>query len=165
MGLLKPEEWKAQWIGYDAPLNPDPSGPNFQGASWIWHPDDEKGKAPPGVRFFRTRIDVPNDVTSAVLAVSADDQFELKINGVSIAKSDGKTDAWRRPIEMDATSALKSGENLIEIRAENINPGAAGVIFKLTALKKDNLRYSYVSGLTWASSTDERGEMKPVQVI
>src|SRR5688572_9713884 len=66
MGLLKPEEWKAQWIGYDAPLRPDPAVPNFQGASWIWDAGDEVGKVPTGVRFFRTRIEVPVDVTSAI---------------------------------------------------------------------------------------------------
>lgn len=165
MGLLNPEEWKAQWIGYDAPLRPDPSGPNFQGASWIWHPDDEVGNVAAGIRFFSTRIDLPADVTSAVLAVSADDQFELKINGASIAKSDGKTDAWRRPVEMDATTALKPGENTIEIRAENVNAGAAGVIFKLTALVKDGTRYSYASGPFWAASLREGAGLKSAKVI
>ena len=53
MGLLKPGDWQAKWIGCDK--NNDPKR-LLQSPQWIWFPEgNPKVSAPVGVRFFSSR--------------------------------------------------------------------------------------------------------------
>ncbi len=161
MGLLEKGDWKAQWIGDDRPLAKKVDGPNFRGAKWLWHPDDEYLKAPAGARFFSTEFTVPEGVRQADLMASADDQFALSINGQEVAKSDGKTDAWRRPVSKNVLANLNPGANRLSVRAENTgNGGAAGLIVKLSLQKSDGTWTHITSRGDWKSSATEGGETK-----
>lgn len=129
MGMLAPTDWQAQWIGHDAPLQTRDHGVDLAGAVWLWATD--RGEAAQGERCLRGHWRVPGPGDTAKLIVSADDQFELWLNGTLVAKSDGQTDAWRRPVEVDVHAALREGDNVIAARVSNVG-GAGGLIAKLT---------------------------------
>jgi alpha-L-rhamnosidase len=165
-GILDPAEWKAQWIGWDVPyIQAVEATPNFRGAKWIWHAEDEPRKTPPATRYFKALFVVPEDMVGATLLASADDQFEVDIDGRKVAASDGKTDAWRRPVEADVTSFVKPGENLIAVRVQNSAEGAAGLIFKLIIRVRDGRKFTYASGDTWVSSATPDAVPKTVRVL
>jgi alpha-L-rhamnosidase len=83
MGLLKTEDWRAQWIGYDkARQRPSTDAP-LEGAKWIWHAADEIGKVPKCRRLFYATFTLPpgTKVKHAELCASADDGMQLALNG------------------------------------------------------------------------------------
>src|SRR5688572_26459088 len=55
MGLLSPEDWRAQWIGFDEPAHKPEIKSPFDGAKWIWAGADP-AEAPVGERFFRAHF-------------------------------------------------------------------------------------------------------------
>jgi len=129
MGLLAPADWQAQWIGQDAPLLERPPACDLEGGVWIWQ-QGEDGKPMQGELCCRGRWTLPAEWQQALLLITADDQFELWINGVHAGASDGKADAWQRPLRLDATKLLQPGENVVAVRARNLG-GDGGLIAKL----------------------------------
>jgi alpha-L-rhamnosidase len=73
---------------------------------------------------------MPQKWERARLFATGDDQFEVWINGVVVGGSDGKPDAWRRPVAIDVTQALRSGNNVIAAATHNTG-GFGGLIAKL----------------------------------
>nr|MDQ2731217.1 glycoside hydrolase family 78 protein [Armatimonadota bacterium] len=135
MGLLQPTDWKAKWIGRETlPAVTSPTGALFAGASWVWYPE---GNPVVGVpvenRYFRRHLDLPagRKVTSANFSLTADDQFTLWVNGKEAARSDGQTDAWRRPVTADIAKYLMDGGNTLAVEAKNTEAGAAGLLGRL----------------------------------
>ncbi|MBN1394663.1 MAG: family 78 glycoside hydrolase catalytic domain [Pirellulales bacterium] len=135
MGLLEPQDVKAKWIGTDGvPAHPsvEPLPPLFDGSIWIWL--DKEGldlrvAAEPGRRFFRKTFTMPKDrkITRARISITADDKYELFVNGESV----GSGDDWQKPKMFDLTKLLKPGVNCLAVAAENVNIPAAGVAAKL----------------------------------
>lgn len=123
VGLLSPSDWKAQWIGYDAPAKIAKVPDTFAGASWIWAGEGTK-------TLVRKIANFSERITKAQVHISADDQFALVVNGKKVGNSDGNEDSWRRPKAFDLLKFVKSGENAIEITAEN-SQGASGIVASL----------------------------------
>ena len=74
MGVMRPAEWQAQWIGANASTRPDC---DLAGAKWIWAGDAASlGQAAPGKRHFRKVFGAPQGAGGApvLLAVTADDE-------------------------------------------------------------------------------------------
>ncbi|MBX3120494.1 MAG: glycoside hydrolase family 78 protein [Fimbriimonadaceae bacterium] len=157
VGLLKPSDWKAQWIGYDAPVNANRSRDPFSDASWIWA---ESGD----VVYFKRVLVLNAGFTKATLRITADDQFSATINGHKVAESDGKTDAWRRPVEVDVTDKLLTADNTILVRATN-SGGAAGLLAKLTVAYTGNNAVEMSTGSAWQVATSESGPFTPAKVL
>jgi len=157
-GLMKPSDWKAQWIAIDAPSK---GAGAFKGASWIWQAGTP-ADAPMGKQTFQRRINVTNvvGIRSAIFNLTADDQFVLSINGKEVARSDGQTDAWKRPVKVDVKPFLDEGNNLISITAENTEKGAAGVVGKLSLDTGTGSPTAVVTDDQWR---DESG--RPVKVV
>lgn len=77
MGLLKPQDWQAQWIGLDDQV-PDQSVPEvIQRANWIWSDANARQGTVPGPCYFRGVVHIPagEQVTSAMCYITADDAF------------------------------------------------------------------------------------------
>jgi len=141
VGLLSPKDWKAQWIGLDLPS--PPSRLDFGTTSWIW-----SGVRSAGTRTFERTLTVSQGLAKATALVTADDQFTLYVNGVEVAKSDGREDAWRRPVLVDLPG-LKDGENKISIRATNWE-GFAGLMARIT-LSYEGRTEVVASDAAWTS--------------
>ncbi len=129
MGLLRPEDWKAKWIGKEETGNQqDPSSPfwNLKTASWI----EPAAPVDEGDIFYRSSFDVPRDRTlvDAVAVLGGDRGGEFYLNGNRI----GKINRYGRPSVSPIAAALKPGRNVIAVQtsrmAHSKTPGLIGYI-------------------------------------
>jgi alpha-L-rhamnosidase len=149
MGLLRPEDWQAQWIGCDQPLANRPVSP-FAQAHWIWFPESNP---PAAKRWFRKEFDLPVDakIKSAKLDFTADNEFALFINGKAAASG---TD-WRSPESTDITSLLMPGRNLLAVEATNTEPSPAGLLGSIRIELESGRTVSIVTDNSWICRSDE----------
>ena len=78
--LLKPEDWKATWIGRDGPDEQESSP--LRDARWIWLEGGAASSAPAEPRYFRRTFTLPagRAIKKAVCRMTADDGFSLLVN-------------------------------------------------------------------------------------
>ena len=152
MGLLEPADWKASWIGRDNSVITNA----LEGAQWIWFPEGNPAtSAPLGVRYFRKTLSLPPDrkLIAATCNVTADNAFELVINGRKAALGDN----WEDPVTADVTAFLKTGDNVFSFTVNNIGmaPNPAGLIAKLHLQFAGGEPLDLVTDGQWESSTDQ----------
>jgi alpha-L-rhamnosidase len=155
MGLLKPEDWRAQWIGFDASRKRGAEGGqvDLSTASWIWYPEgDATAGVPVGNRLFRREFDVPQGVRieSAACAVTADNWFKLYVNGRPVR--DGGN--FKEALVVDVKDNLAAGKNVIAIDAANQGdgPNPAGVLAVLNVQYSDGSSTVIVSDDSWRTA-------------
>lgn len=128
MGVVKPGDWKAKWIGANAATRPQA---DLAGAQWIWSGDAEGlDKAAAGKRWFRKTFEVAHAAGAgpAMLAITADDQHEVYINGQLAAKTWGHLNDWRWIRFIDVTKFIRPGRNLVAVQVTNEKPGPTGLL-------------------------------------
>jgi len=133
MGLLKPDDWQARWIGYDAAYQSSPEAAaddarfNIRGLKWLQMPGNQ-GKVTTNT-CLRKRIEVPANrkLTRAVLASYAFNFCEVKVNGTAI----GHAAHWDSTARLDATKALHPGTNVVTLLASQTDPHLPAVIGRL----------------------------------
>src|SRR5688572_3670556 len=135
MGLLDAADWKAKWIGYDAPAPPEPDsdqgpGIDLKGLKWVWTEDAQGATtAPTGSRYFRKKIAIPPDrkVKRALFIATADNNFILHVNG----KRAGNGGDFHRQYNLKVAELIKPGaDNIFAISAKN-DGGPASLAGKL----------------------------------
>lgn len=110
-----------------------PVGPKtLAQARWIWHSEGNPAiSAPVGKRYFKRGLVIPSglEVQSARFSMTADNSFELWVNG----QSAGVGDSFHQVCVMDVASLLKAGTNILAVAAENSGdqPNPAGLIGSL----------------------------------
>ena len=154
MGLLGPDEWKAQWIGFDASRD-RASAPevDITRASWIWHGvGDARTAAPVGTRYFRKEFTVSaqRQVASAVCAATADNNFRLYLNGRQV----GVGDNFKQVSVIDVLEEVRPGKNVLAIEATNVGdaPNPAGVLAVLKLEFSGRQTSIITSDSTWLAS-------------
>ena len=137
------------------------SGLALSSARWIWHAADG-GWPPACTRAFKRGVEIPvgAKIRSARVTVSADNAFQLSVNGEMVSSSND----WDSPETSDITSQLQKGSNEILVRATNTAPGAAGLIFRLMVEFEDGKKQEIVSDPSWTSSADGT-TWNPVAVV
>lgn len=126
MGLLQPSDWEARWIGLEQPW---PGERTWLRARWIWarglqpiatDPDSVPTNLPPKACFRRT-VNLPEDRTlqRALLRLTADDYFDLFINGHEVGHNAGKPYSCKILQEFELREWLRPGTNLIAVLATN----------------------------------------------
>src|SRR6266849_1008920 len=116
MGMLKPADWTARWIGLDGADDPIALKP----AQWIWFPGGNPAVgAPIGTRYFRHTVTLPKDrpIKKALCVITADDEFVLYVNGRNVGA--GKN--WSQAVDIDLSGLLHAGTNTLAVAATN-NP-------------------------------------------
>jgi alpha-L-rhamnosidase len=153
MGLLKPGDWKADWIGYDKARQRPASEAPLEGAKWIWHAADETGKVPKCRRLFFATFTLPpgTQVKRAELCASADDGMQFALNGHVRVTSAAKDDSWRQARRADLAAEIRSGTNEFRVLVENAKPGAAGLIAKLVITTEGGQTLTQVTDGSWKS--------------
>ena len=151
MGLLAPEDWQGKWIGWDQGETTNDLG----GAKWIWFPEgDPAASAPVGMRYFRHVFELPSNQAfrSAAITLTADDQFQLFVNG----REAGKGDNWHEPKKIEIGAMLKPGENVLAVMASNVGdgPNPAGLIGKLSVVFDQGNALAIATDESWKSATD-----------
>ena len=152
MGLLRPDDWQAKWIGLDG----DASPVYLQGTNWIWFPDGKADdKVPAGNRYFRRTFSLPADrrVKRAIYLATADNQCKAFSNGRDI----GGRDTYRTVKESDLTYDMRPGKNLLAVIGMNkgAEPTPAGIVGVLTVEFDRGEPLVIMTDESWLSSDKE----------
>ena len=185
-GLLGQENWRGKWIGYQSW---DEAAVRTAGAMWVTTPDVvelEKTKASEQKVAYRLPIVFDKPVKQAFLFATGQDVASAWINGAKVATGAALTPwkqmPWKKYVQTDVTSQLKSGTNIlaIEITHYVVNPNgqatndpppmSATLIAQLTdgsvvhfaSDAKSGWKTSIRQGSNWMMSTDEDASWKPV---
>ena len=110
MGVMKPADWRAKWIGPAAVTRPDE---DFGAAQWITAPADKKGVATLAFSFVFDGARPGEYVEMVHAGVS---QHEIDVNGRSFNKWSGHVHDWRYLRFRDLTPYLVKGTNTVVVR-------------------------------------------------
>ena len=156
MGLLKAEDWNAKWIS----MTPSQWVPNkssveldLEGAQWIWLAGVDPNK-PMGTAYFTKTISIHEKIKSAVITITGDDQFTLKMNGGLLGKTTLNPNAWASPLSVDLKGKLKDGDNILEVQAE-YRGGTGGIVAKVQIVTEQGKVVEIVTDASW-QSTDNK---------
>ncbi|KRE30484.1 family 78 glycoside hydrolase catalytic domain [Agromyces sp. Soil535] len=159
-GLFVDEDWAdSAWIGNERPDASDQL--TLSGASWIWTPEQNAPFAPAEARAFRLTHDSDGRVArNATVLITADDAFELWVNGTSLGSTQGAENEWQQSHLY--TSALQPDGNVFAVRTVNGGNTPAGLIAKVRIAYADGTSETFVTDDDWlASKTVEPGFESP----
>ena len=153
MGLLNQSDWHGNWIGLDQGEKTN----DFAGAQWIWFPEGNPAEsAPVCTRYFRRVFELPADATagSAIINITADDQYQLYVNG----QEAGHGDSWSAPATIAIGTYSKPGRNVLEVVARNVgnSPNPAGLLCKLKVLSGPGKDFLLTTDDQWKCATDAK---------
>ena len=109
-GVMRPEDWRAKWIGPAAATRPDE---DFGAAQWITAPADGKGVATLAFSFVFDGAKPGEYVEMVHAGVS---QHEIDVNGRAFNKWSGHVHDWRYLRFRDLTPWLVKGTNTVVVR-------------------------------------------------
>ena len=120
---------------------------------WIWTGLTSTNNE---VRFFRKTFVADGKVKQAVLSIAPDDEADVWINGQKLKTVKG----WNSATSFDVTSKVKSGQNVIAVRAFS-SAGEAAFIAKLNLIIKREPQL-VVTDTSWrGSSVQTKGWQSP----
>ncbi|MEN6424696.1 MAG: glycosyl hydrolase [Phycisphaerales bacterium] len=124
---------------------------------WIWHPEGSPAAVTPvGTRLFRRTFTVEAGVQieSARLMMTADNAFEVRVND----KQAGQGDNFKQLYIFDVAGLIKSGDNLLGVRAENAGdaPNPAGLIGALIIGFSDGREVTIPTDSQWLSAESDQ---------
>lgn len=116
---------------------------SLAGAHWIWHPKQRDDKH---TVYLATTLTLPKEraVESASIIITADDEFDLFLNGQKIGS--GKN--WQDIQQWRISETLQPGANVIAVRAHN-HTGPCGLIASVEVELDDGTKTRLVSGDKW----------------
>ncbi|MFO1066732.1 MAG: hypothetical protein U0892_22975 [Pirellulales bacterium] len=130
----------------------DASASPYPKPTWVWNTTDGQ---PAQKLSLRKEFTLDGEVKQALLAVSADNQSDVFINGRKVASSK----EWQDITTADVANRFAAGENCIAISAQN-EGGPAGLLFLLRILMRDGKLIDIVSDASWKASVDARGNWR-----
>jgi alpha-L-rhamnosidase len=124
-GLLKQDNWKAQWIGYE---ESELRQIRESGADWITNADTEAPKEGDRAKHeFRLQFEVSKPVRRAVLYATGEDSAGAWMNGKQVMQSEPlpawRQMPWKTYAQRDITSTLREGQNVLAIEVVRYSEG------------------------------------------
>jgi alpha-L-rhamnosidase len=161
MGLLKPSDWQAKWIGYESSAQtPDPAAAamkkalRLDGLKWVWASGAKPGEQPPGKAYFRKVIQIPAErpFEKATFILAGDDGFQLFVNGHAA----GQGGSWQHASTPDVTGFLHPGGNALAVEVTNAGetPTPAGLIGRLVIVFASGDTIDVPIDGSWQTSRD-----------
>lgn len=149
MGLLKPDDWKAQWIGKDEAETKS----TLENTRWIWFPEgDPAAAASIGTHYFRHAFELPanRDVQSARFLVAGDNQWTAFLNGTRL----GDGASFKAASTFDVAPHLRAGANLLAVSVTNAGetPNPAGLVGRLEIRFADGSTFSTITDSQWKAA-------------
>jgi alpha-L-rhamnosidase len=144
MGLLRPPDWKAEWIAVD-----QGQGEKFQPewGDWIWaegHLNEENSR----ILFIQDfEVDKGQKIKAAPILAAADDEYDLYLNGTQL----GRGTSWKSVASYDALPLLQEGGNVLAIEARN-HSEECGLLFGMLLVPEVGERITIKSDVTWKVS-------------
>ena len=147
--LIDPARYEVQAASASTPLAQ---------AKWIWHNEGNPASgAPTGTRYFSRTVELEpaKAVDAALFTMTADNRFELFVNGHSV----GAGDDFNVPVTLDVSARLKPGANLFTASAGNEGkaPNPAGLLGALTIRFHDQSTKVVYTDRQWKSSLTPDG--------
>ena len=128
------------------------TGSPAQTPEWIWR-ENAPAKANE-VCFFRKEFGVGFKAQRAELIAGGDDEIIAFVNGREVAR----TTDWKRPVQVEITSAVHEGTNVLAFRGKNGSAGPAAVFAKLEVRSENNFGLFIVTDQSWlACATETNG--------
>jgi len=167
--LLKPENWQAQWIGYETT---EENAVRHASAQWIV-PDAKGAKtAKHGEQRFASRqtIHLDKPVRSAALYATAQDTVSAWVNGAEVLSADPlplwKQMPWKKYVRADVKAQLEQGANTIAIEAIHYGASPNGAAAEeappmsatLFVEFADGTVATFGSGADWKSAAHPAGD-------
>lgn len=161
IGLLEPEDWSADWIGYDAPEPGDEARQRepLEHSVWIWYPEGvPANEYPSGKRWLRKEFDLPDGapVEKAMLYASADNAARVNINGKRAGRGQEPIQSHSRSYAYDVTEFVKAGKNAVAVEVENAQ-GNAGFIAALEVALGGGQTFILKTDKAWKAAKDKPG--------
>ena len=94
---------------------------------WIWGTEKSNESVIDGLCLFRKTFDLEKVPDSAILQITCDDQYVIRINNRLVGVDENLTTIE----QYDVASILKKGENAIFVRARYMSKGPAGLVVHL----------------------------------
>ncbi|MHC4800446.1 MAG: HzsA-related protein, partial [Planctomycetota bacterium] len=122
--------------------------PNLAKAHWIW-----TSSSPTAIGewecYTRKTFELTAKVTSAAVLVTADNVYELYVNGKYVGE-DGGSDAiyWRSVERYDITKLLTPGINVVAARTKSLG-GAAGLVIAVHIEIENQKPVEFYTDKTW----------------
>jgi len=124
---------------------PEPPGPlpPLERALWIWSgPEDP-------VCHARLAISLPANPATASILITADNSYELFVNGVAVGSDQGAgAEIWSTVERYDLRARLVRGRNVIGIRAADLG-GLRGLIAAIAVEVPGSEPLQWVTDATW----------------
>ena len=138
-----------------------PAKPSLKGAKWIWFPEGNPAvDAPPGDRYFRRKIVIPADRTikKASFVGTADNAFELFVNGKPGGANDLTGGDLSGSIEIDVTKQLQAGPNVLAVNGTNggKEPNPAGLVGRLVVRFNQGPPLVVITDKSWKTAQREQ---------
>jgi putative membrane-bound dehydrogenase-like protein len=124
------------------------------GANWIWSPAHDKDAVPSGQVFFRKTLTL-GQVEFGQVHISADNQYELFVNGQSVATGND----WRKMDVHNVAKLLRPGQNVIAVRVTNIDEGPAGLVARVLTKEPAGTFESHSTDDTWRLPAADLGAL------
>ncbi|KAJ6487842.1 hypothetical protein C8R45DRAFT_994587 [Mycena sanguinolenta] len=145
--------WGSSVTAAAAPSN----GVILSGSNWIWATATASTLAATGSVGFRTTVATPGGkvAQSATVIMTADNGFQLYVNGDYIGQSPGVPTVPNFAIAQKFTVALDSASNVFNVIASNIaaagqtDAGPAGLAASITITYSDGSTSVVVTDATW----------------
>ncbi|MCY2990002.1 MAG: glycosyl hydrolase [Planctomycetota bacterium] len=123
-------------------------------AKWIWHNEGHPAaSAPVGKRYFRRAFALPagRSIQSAVAVMTADNAFELSVNG----RRAGEGDNFHVADSINVAPLLKPGVNVLAVTGENgaDAPNPAGLIGAVAIRFDDGSEFALTTDGKWETAT------------
>ena len=139
---------------YPAPAAAQTAGETKAGendAFWIWSPAHTKDLVPAGECYFRGVVELEGDEL-ATIQVTADDRYELFINGRRV----GKGETWKLFKTYDVKDFIRRGANVIAVKAVNATGQSAGMVARFAvAVEGGGTLQLLGSDTSWKTSLKE----------
>ena len=103
-----------------------------QEAQWIWSPEHAKDAVPTGAAGYFRKAFTVRSPESAQVSITADDQFELYVNG----RRAGSGSYNKRLTEIDITDKLSRGNNILAVKVSNRTGKTAGLVARVAVKER-----------------------------
>lgn len=151
-GFYSEADWGAsKWIG-NASSRGAVTDLSFDGAGWIWTPEQTRPVAPAEDRAFRTTRETPagKTATGAEVLITADDSFRLWVNGRFVGATAGANNEWQQSHLYEVP--LEPQRNVFAVRTTNGPGSPAGLIAVVRMRYSDGTTSTFTTGTDWKAS-------------
>lgn len=134
MGLLNEKsDWKADWIGFDEPLEHDLRGlepVSLTGSTWYYAEDTLAPEDEDVLVGYRRGLELPEGrpLKRVRVAFGTAGDSVLYVNGVAVGKGYDRYFSWIHPSQADATPHLKDSGNVLAMGVETTYRTAAALM-------------------------------------